>query len=529
MKLVIAGGDVVDGTGTAAQKCDVFVSDGVVTDVRPASDQHAGWDVLDATGLTVTPGFIDVHSHADNVPFLAEDDTSKILQGITTEVVGNCGISPAPVKPAHRSELKRILDRLMPDSSFSGWSFSEFLAAADARGYVTNYAPLVGHTTLRVAAMGAENRHADASELAMMQSLLDEALDAGAFGLSTGLIYAPGAFGDTDEVANLAARLRPNTLYTTHMRSEGRAMLEAVDEALEIGRRAGVRVQISHHKAAGKENWGKTEDSLRAIAAARANGQEVYQDVYPYTAGSTMLVTLLPPEAHEGGDTAILRRLEDPAAVARFKEAVESERSPFENFIRMAGYDNILISGTASGAFEGQTLREAAQQLGVGEFEALVHILRTEELRAAMVVFMMDERDVKRVLADPYTVVGTDGLPPGFGGKPHPRTFGTFPRIIAEYVRKEQLLSLEEAIRKMTSLSAEIFRIPDRGRIAPGLVADLVAFQADRISDDLNYRDPIRHPAGIHWVMQQGDTVVENGTYHGKRRGKRLRPSSSGE
>ncbi len=525
MKFVIAGGDVVDGAGTAGQKCDVFVSGGVIAEVRPASDNHVGWDVVDASGLTVAPGFIDVHSHADNAPFLEDDDTTKILQGVTTEVVGNCGISPAPVNPSRRDQLKRILDRLMPNASFSGSTFSEFLAAADARGYITNYAPLVGHTTLRVAAMGAENREPNANELEMMQSLLEESLDAGAFGLSSGLIYAPGAYAGTDEIASLATCLRPNTLYTTHMRSEGASLLEAVDEALEIGRRGGVRVQISHHKAAGKENWGKTADSLRAIAAARANGQEIYQDVYPYTAGSTMLVALLPPEAHEGGDAAILRRLEDPLALARFKAKIENDRSSFENLVHMAGYENILISGTASGAFEGQTLREAARHLGVSEFEALVHILRTEQLRAAMVVFMMDEGDVERVLSDRYTVVGTDGLPPGFGGKPHPRTFGTFPRIIAEYVRKRRLLSMEKAIEKMTSLSAQIFRIPDRGRIASGCIADLVAFEADRISDDLDYRDPVRHPVGIHWVMQQGEMVVKDGTYLGKRRGKRLRPA----
>ncbi|MBV8639063.1 MAG: D-aminoacylase [Candidatus Eremiobacteraeota bacterium] len=524
MKVVIAGGDVVDGTGTAAQPRDVFVEDGVIADVRPASDEHASWHVLDATGLTIAPGFIDVHSHADNVPFLEQDDTSKLLQGITTEVIGNCGISAAPVNPAYRDELKRILDRLMPNASFSGWSYSEYLTEADSRGYVTNYAPLVGHTTLRVAAMGAENRQADASELAMMQSLLEEALDAGAFGFSSGLIYAPGAFANTDELVSLAKCLRPNTLYTTHMRSEGALLLEAVDEALEVGRRARVRVQISHHKAAGRENWGKTADSLRAIATARANGQDVHQDVYPYTAGSTMLVALLPPEAHEGGDAAILRRLEDPEALGRFKATIESDRSSFDNFIRMAGYENILISGTASGAFEGQTLREAAAQLGVSEFEALVHILRTEQLRAAMIVFMMDEGDIKRVLSDPYTVVGTDGLPPGFGGKPHPRAFGTFPRVIAEYVRKHRVLSLEEAIRKMTSLSSDIFRIPDRGRVASGFIADLVAFDASRISDDLDYGDPVRPPVGIDWVMQQGDVVVKNGTYLGERRGKRLRP-----
>ncbi|HTX56431.1 MAG TPA: D-aminoacylase [Candidatus Acidoferrales bacterium] len=526
MKRVIAGGEVIDGTARAAQRCDVFVQDGAITEVRPAADHHPGWQVIDASGLTIAPGFIDVHSHADVVPFLEEHDTSKILQGITTEVVGNCGISAAPVTPERSDALRRVLDRLMPDSSFPGSSFADFLTAADARGYVTNYAPLVGHTTLRIAAMGAEKRAPTVSELALMESLLESSLDAGAFGLSSGLIYAPGAFADTEELVSLAKHLHPNTLYTTHMRSEGDALLEAVHEALEIGKRAGVRVEISHHKAAGRRNWGKTAASLRAIEAARANGQEVFHDVYPYTAGSTMLVTLLPPQAHDGGDEAILRRLEDPAEIARLRAIAEGDQGDFENFIVMAGYDNIVIAGTASGNFEGLTLREAARQLGMAEFDALAHILRTEKLRAAMVIFMMDEADIERVLKDPHTTIGTDGLPPGFGGKPHPRTFGTFPRVIARYVRERGILSLEEAIHKMTALAAQIFRIPDRGRIAPGFVADLVAFDAARICDDLDYNDPVRYPTGIHWVMQRGEIAVENGAYLGIRRGTRLRPAS---
>jgi N-acyl-D-amino-acid deacylase len=525
MKCVIAGGDVIDGTGSAARRCDVFVADGEIADVRPTSDHHPGWEVTDAAGLTIAPGFVDVHSHADVAPFIGEHDTSKILQGITTEVVGNCGISVAPVTPERRDTLRRVLDRLMPHSDFPGSTFAEFLDATDARGYVTNYAPLVGHTTLRIAAMGAENRPPTARELAAMESLLDASLEAGAFGLSSGLIYAPGAFADTEELVSLAKRLHANTLYTTHMRSEGDALLEAVNEALEIGKRAGVRVEISHHKAAGRRNWGKTADSLRTIAAARATGQDVFHDVYPYTAGSTMLVALLPPEAHEGGDEAILRRLDDPAEIARLKAIAESERADYENLIVLAGYDNIVIAGTASGNFEGLTLCEIAQKLGVAEFDALLHVLRAEQLRASMVIFMMDEGDIERVLTDPYTVIGTDGLPPGFGGKPHPRTFGTFPRVIARYVREHSVLSLEAAIHKMTALPAHIFRISNRGRIAPGLVADLVAFDADRISDDLDYNDPVRNPVGIRWVMQQGETVVKDGRYLGTRRGVRLRPA----
>jgi N-acyl-D-amino-acid deacylase len=525
MKIVIAGGSVIDGTGSPALQNDVYVLDGSIADVRPASDDHRGWDVIDATGLTVSPGFIDVHSHADNAPFLESDDTSKILQGVTSEVVGNCGFSLAPVEPSRRGALWEFLGRIIPPCPFAGSTFTDFLTATDRLGYVTNYAPLVGHSVLRIAAMGAQRRRPTSKELTAMRGLLEESLDAGAFGLSSGLIYAPGAFADTDELVALAECLRPNTLYTTHMRSEGDSLLEAVGEALEIGRRAGVRVQVSHHKAAGRRNWGKTRDSLELISAARKSGIDVHQDVYPYVAGSTVLAATLPPEALEGGDAATLRRLEDPETVRRLKDEAERDRPGFESLIQMAGYENIVIAGTASGAYEGESIRQIAARLDVGDFEALVRVLLEERLRATMVVFMMDDDDVERVLRDPHTAVGSDGLPPGFGGKPHPRTFGTFPRIIARYVRERRVLSLEEAIHRMTGLPARIFRIADRGTIAPGLSADLVAFDPKEISDDLDYRDPIREPRGIRWVLQGGNAVVRDGMYLGGRCGVRLKPA----
>jgi N-acyl-D-amino-acid deacylase len=527
VRYAIAGGSVIDGTGAAAKACDIYVADGHIADVLPSSDDHRGWELVDARNLTIAPGFIDVHSHADNAPFLEEDDTSKILQGVTTEVVGNCGFSLAPVEPSRRDALWEFLGRVIPPCSFSGASFTEFLETTDRLGYVTNYAPLVGHSVLRIAAMGAARRAPTEAELSAMQSFLEESLDAGAFGLSSGLIYAPGAFADTDELVSLAQFLRPNTLYATHMRNEGDALLEAVGEALEIGRRAGVRVQISHHKAAGRSNWGKTRDSLRLIARARESGVDVNQDVYPYIAGSTMLAATLPPEAHEGGEAATLRRLRDPATVKRYKTEVESENPPFESLIRNSGYENIIVAGTASGAFEGESVREIAQRLGMGEFEALVRVLLEEKLRVTMIVFSMDEGDVERVVRDAHTVVGSDGLPPGFGGKPHPRTFGTFPRIIARYVRERGALSLEEAVRRMTTLPAQIFHIADRGTIAPGLSADLVAFDAHTMSDDLDYRDPIRPPVGIRWVMQNGTIVVRDGLYLGGRHGMRLTPATA--
>lgn len=519
-KCVVAGAKVLDGLGNPEQNADIFIVDGRIDDVRPHTDRHAGYEVIDANGLTVAPGFIDAHSHADNAPFLADDDTTKILQGVTTEVVGNCGFSLAPVNPQRRAEhLARLA---MWKHDFSGSTFGEFLTVADSRGYVTNYAPLVGHGTLRLAAMGMDNREPTAGELARMGDMLEEALDAGAFGISSGLIYPPGTFSKTAELVALAKRLRPDAIYASHIRGEGSTLLDSVAEALAIGESSSRRVMISHHKAAGRSNWGATARSLARIQEARARGVDVYQDVYPYTASSTYLSALIPADVHAGGHDAMLARLTDPAQLAQLRARLSKKGSGFENMLLEAGYDNVLIASTASGAFEGATLAEAARSLGKDEFDALIHILVGENLTATMVVFTMDEADVQRVMRDERTAIGSDGLAPGMGGKPHPRLFGTFPRVLSRYVRDLGVLSLPEAIRKMTSLPAKIFGLRDIGVIAPGKMADLVAFDAVTVSDDLDYRDPVRPPKGIAWVMQAGVTAVR-GTRSLGRHGRRMR------
>jgi dihydroorotase/N-acyl-D-amino-acid deacylase len=521
---VIAGAQVLDGTGAAATPADVYIAEGTIHEVRPASDNHGAWEVLDASGLTLAPGFIDAHSHADNAPFLPEHDTSKILQGVTTEVVGNCGFSLAPRAPEHAGLLAAFSQRLFPPVDWPGQTFAEFLHAADLQGCVTNYVPLVGHGTLRIAAMGMEARKPTRAEQDKMGSLLDESLAAGAFGLSSGLIYPPGLFSDTEELIRLAERLPRQRLYTTHIRGEGDHLEESVAEALRIGEEAGCRVQISHHKAAGTANWGKTKATLRMIAEARARGVEVDQDVYPYTASSTMLTATLPPSFLAGSEEDVLGRLQDSASVGELKRAIAEGVDGWENHVANSGWDGILISTTADHRFEGMTLAEVAQMLQVDPVDGLVHVLLRERLRASMILFIMSEDDLQRVLSDEHTMIGSDGLPPGLGGKPHPRLFGTFPRVLSRYVREIPVLSLAEAVRKMTSLAAEKFRIPARGLVTPGKVADIVAFEADTIRDVGDYRDPVHPPKGIRWVMQAGQMVVENGQFLGRRAGTRLTP-----
>jgi N-acyl-D-amino-acid deacylase len=362
-----------------------------------------------------------------------------------------------------------------------------------------------------------------------MVELGSAAVEAGAFGMSTGLIYPPGLFSDTDEIVEVMQGLPEGAIYATHMRGEGAHLRRSIAEALEVGRRSGAPVQISHLKSAGRQNWGGVAGALELIEDARADGVRVTQDVYPYTASSTMLTACLPPWCQEGGNPAVLERLADTEQLRRLRDEIEGGPSEeWENHVAGAGWDGILVSSTGSHSYEGQTLAELAEELGGSPFEALVTVLTQEQLRASMVVFSMCEDDLELALRDPFTMIGSDGLPPGVGGKPHPRLFGTFPRVLARYVRERATLDLATAVQKMTGLPADTFGLHDRGYVAPGRVADLVAFTGATVADHGDYRDPVHPPTGLAWVMQAGAVVVDNGRWLGLRRGRRLTPGSAG-
>jgi N-acyl-D-aspartate/D-glutamate deacylase len=509
--LLLTGAQLADGTGSPLRAGEILVDGDRIAAVAGPGALPRTHAQRDLGGLVLAPGFIDAHSHADNAPLLAEDDTTKILQGVTTEVVGNCGFSLAPHEPARTGELTGFLERLFPPTRLDWTSVAELFARVDAAGSVTNQCPLVGHTSLRIAAMGVREQPAEPEAIRRMAGFLEEGMEAGAFGLSSGLIYPPALFADTSELTELAAVLGGSGRYVTHMRDEGARLPEAVDEALRIGARAG-HTHISHLKAAGSEHWGALPAALERIRAAREAGQHISHDVYPYTASSTMLLTLLPPD-YLGGDTdQLLARLRAPGAVAELGRALEG-----------TDWDGVLVATTASHRHEGRTIAEIA---GSGDPVAtLVDLLVSEHLRVAMVHFSMHEQDLLAALADEHTMIGSDGLPPGTGGRPHPRLFGTFPRLLRQYVREDRALSLPEAVRRMTALPAREFAVPDRGLIAEGAVADLVAFDPAAVTDVGDYRDPVHPPAGIHWVCQAGRTTVEDGHYRGPRRGVRLTPA----
>ena len=527
LDLKIEGAQVIDGTGAAGARTDVGVRDDVIVAVGDLSREHAGRS-LNAAGKVLAPGFIDMHSHSDWALWENRRAESKIRQGVTTEVVGNCGFSPAPVVTEFVDELRGFALYLPQGLDFSWRSFGDYLQALDRGGLALNVAHLVGHGTLRIGAMGFARRAPTAAEVASMQPLLAAAMDEGAFGMSTGLIYAPGSYSETKEIVEVArAAARRRGFYASHMRGEGTTLLPAVSEAITVGREADMPVQISHLKAAGRPNWGKVTDALRLIDAARAEGLDVLADAYPYTASSTSLRTVLPDWVLEGGVDGMLKRLRDPGERARIRTAITAPAG--ESMALRVGWENIMLVGTqVRRDAEGRRLSEVAASRSAEPVDALLELLLDENGRGSVILFQMDEQDLRRALAHPAVMIGSDGSSlsptgPRAANKPHPRSYGTFPRVLGEYAREQRTVTLPQAVHKMTGLPARRLGLADRGVIRVGARADLVGFDARRVIDVATYDDPHRYPAGIEHVLVNGRFVIKDGEHTGSLPGRVLR------
>ncbi len=519
LDVVVRGGTVFDGGGKPGFEADVGIRDGRVTELG-AIDRSRGRRVIEARGSCVAPGFIDIHTHSDNSIFEWPTADSRIRQGCTTEVTGNCGGSAAPRDPAHADDDDE-------DSIHVHWTdMKSYVEAWKANAPALNQAMLIGHGTLRRAVIGEVDRRATAAELAEMTRRLEAALEAGALGLSTGLEYVPGIYAPPEEIETLARVVaRRGGLYATHMRSEEEKLIEAIDEALAVSRSTGVRLQISHLKACGRGNWKLQDAAIRRIEKARSTGLDVMADAYPYTAYSTTLTILLENWSREGGGAAVVRRLQDPATRARMKSelAPHVERDP-------GAFDLIVISSADGPGLEpciGKSLVQIAEMWNVDPAEATLRLLEAAKADVGYVGHGMSEENVERVLALPWVMISSDGrsmAPTGsaIGKRPHPRSYGTFPRVLGHYCRDRRLFDLPTAVRKMTGMPAERARLSGRGSIAVGAAADLVVFDGSTIADGATFEDPQSYPIGLTHVLVNGLVVVDGGRPTGARPGQWL-------
>ncbi|HHY93343.1 MAG TPA: amidohydrolase family protein [Firmicutes bacterium] len=525
LDLLLKNARIVDGTGAPWFLGNIGIQEGKIVYVGP--DAPPAYQSIAVQEKVVAPGFIDIHSHSDFVYFSDPANTPKLLQGVTTEVNGNCGLSAAPVSEEYLDELRRYTGFVQAGQSCSwNWrSFGDYLNELEKLPLALNVAACVGQGSVRIAVMGFADRTPTPGELARMQELVAESMDSGAFGVSTGLIYPPGVYCSTEELIEVCKPAASRGgVYFTHMRNESNRQLDALREALRIGREAGMPVQIAHHKVGGKPNWGQSRETLALIEKARAEGQDVTLDQYPYTAGSTTLSAVLPPWAQAGGVQALLERLRAESSRPKIKEAIAQD-SNWENLVLFSGgWDGVLITAAPkTPEYEGKTVLEAAKLAGKAPDDLALDIVLANEGSAACCVFMMHEEDVKNIMRHPAVMVGSDGIPAPPGAKAHPRMAGTFPRVLGHYVREEKVLTFEEAVRKMTALPARRLGLFQKGLIQPGCDADLVVFDPETIGDCATYQEPSAAPTGIEYVFVGGTLVLDHGQLTGAHPGKVLR------
>jgi N-acyl-D-amino-acid deacylase len=508
--ILFTNGTLVDGTGAPARRAGLLIEDEKIRDIgpRPATP---GMEVVDCAGLVIAPGFVDVHSHSDLEALQHRGE--KTRQGIVSQVVGNCGFSLFPTLP--RAGLVPSFDLFQGRGEQEWPDAGAYFADLEARGSYTNIAVLAGHAALRAKVAGMKAGRLAATAQRTAEELLARALEQGAVGLSTGLNEVPSSYGDLEELTALCRVVRQyGGLYVSHLRDYKFRILEAVREALEIGRRTGVPVQLSHLQTVGRKNWDKMDAVLALVDQAIAEGVDVGIDAYPYLAGSCHLTQLLPTWALEGGAGHLLARLANPDARTRIAEETEGN---------MANrWEDILIaSAPGRETLDGRTVQAVADERGLSGVQAALDLLLESRGLARIISFNQSEENLRKVLTHPRTVVITDGLVTQ--GRPHPRTFGTYPKFLGEYVRDKRWMSLEEGVRKATSLPAGRFGLADRGILAPGRWADLAVFAADRIGTRATYQEPDRPPEGIRHVLVNGRWVLREGQLQAQWPGRPLR------
>lgn len=520
--ITLAGGILFDGLGNPGVPGNLVIEDDKIAALGPGATPRG--EVIDVTGLAVSPGFIDTHSHCDLVGISDRQVSPKLRQGITTDLLGQDGFSEAPIKAEDvdhwRTHLAGLNDD--PDLEWTWRRFRDYFRLLD--GSAINFACMVGHGTVRLHAMGMENREPTRTELTKMQILVGEALQDGACGFSTGLIYTPSVYSDTAELIEIGHVVsRHKSFMVYHMRFEGNRVLDGIREVVEVGSYSGASQHISHFKARGRDAWGKSKEMVRAVNSARDAGIDLTADQYPYTAGSTMLGALLPPWVHSRGVDGLNAWLRDEDMTDRIKQEIELGRDDWESSIASSGWDAIAIVGVKTEKNQwvvGKRIPEIAAQWNLDNYDAMVRLLLEENHAVSMVLHMMQEDDVQTLLTQPWLIHATDGL---MGGTPHPRTYGTYPRILGHYVRDLKLMPVEEAIRKMTSLPAWRCGLAGRGMLQPGAFADITVFNPSTVIDTSTYDEPVSYPIGIEHVFVNGIHAIRDGHETGNLGGRSLR------
>jgi N-acyl-D-amino-acid deacylase len=523
--ILIKGGMIYDGSLREPYVKDIALAGDTIYALGTFLHAEAE-TVIDAEGMAVAPGFIDTHAHSDFTILADPRAEGKVSQGVTTEINGNCGLSAAPL---YDMAFERRQDDLKDLGIRERWnSLDEYFTLVMKRGIALNVASLAGHGNIRGSVIGYDDKLPSEEELPRMSALMEAAINEGAIGLSTGLIYPPGVYSKTEELIGLAKILsRQGLLYTSHMRSEGEMLLESVQEVIRIGREADVRVHISHLKTAGEKNWHKGEQVIALLEAARCSGIQLTCDRYPYTASSTDLDSMLPAWTYEGGNEVEMKRLMNPVESKRIRREIRGQVTGKEY------WKTVIVASVDSERnawMEGKSIADIGASLKLDEIDTLLRILIDEKLRVGAIFFSMSEDNLKKFLFLPYCMIGSDSSARSFDGptrkgKPHPRSFGTFPRFIARYVNEGGLMGLSEAIHKMTSLPAETFRLKKRGLIMEGMYADIVLFDPKTIIDRATFDDPYQRSSGIHHVIVNGIPVIRGGDFTGNFPGRVLRSS----
>ncbi|HBF4442642.1 TPA: D-aminoacylase [Clostridioides difficile] len=526
MRTLIKHGLIVDGNKTPAYEGDILIENEKILKISQDLNEEAD-KVIDAKGRVICPGFIDTHSHSDLVILVNPYNEVKIRQGITTEVLGQDGISMAPLPQEHISSWRKNLAGLDGESDEIDWKYEtteNYLKMMDYNGVGLNETYLVPHGNVRMEAMGLEDRPATKEEIQKMCEITERELKAGAIGLSTGLIYIPCAYSLTEEIIEMCKVVsKYDGVFVVHQRSEADTILTSMEEIIEIGKQSGVKVHFSHFKVCGKANWKYIPQVIELLEKAEKEGIRVSFDQYPYAAGSTMLGVVLPPWAHSGGTDKLIERLSDENERAKMKKDIANGIEGWDNFIEFAGIDQIFVTSVKTEKNKdviGKSLLEIGKMRGKDPLDATFDLLKEEENAVGMVDFYGLEEHIIGFMKRDEQNVCTDGL---LAGKPHPRAYGSFPKILGRYVRDLNVLTIEEAVYKMTKKAATSFSIKDRGELKEGYFADIVIFDKDTVSGCDDFINSMQYPTGIDYVIINGNCVVEEGKYNKIKAGKVLK------